>query len=374
MKLNGISVVIASKGRVKLLEDLLISLSHARNNFDKASEVILVDDSNKEDKEKIIEICRNLDVRLINFGPSVAEKRNVGAKNAKYDIILFLDSDCLASENLLNEHFKLYEDEKIGGVAGYLEFVGEDTFFWQAVDKTPFTICFSFPKWMDTVPRTPTANFSVRKEIFEEISGFDRTFPDKPGGEDVDLGLRMTKAGHIIKCNAKALVYHSKATWIPFKAMFRRLWYYGQANYYLAIKHPDYLMKIMPRKTFLSFIVILTIVLTSILSKNPINLLGILVWIILDLSLSAIFINKFASYKKTTFVKQVIVQVLILVNEMGYIWTCIRKRKFNLINQDLVYFDGQMDGIQDTSAIILWSNLINLTIIAILLLTTTIKW
>ncbi len=359
MKLNGFSIVIATKGRVKLLEDLLISVSEARSNFDGPSEVLLIDDSNERDVIEIEKMCEKYDAKRIYFSPSVAEKRNVGARNAQYDIIMFLDSDCIATPNLLNEHYKLYTDEKVGGVAGYLEFVGEDTWFWQAVDKTPFTICFSFPKWMDTVPWTPTANCSMRKEVFEKIGGFDRSFPDKPGGEDVDLGLRMIKAGYIFKCTADGLVYHSKKTWIPVKAMIKRLWHYGSANYYLAVKHPDYVMEIMPRKTFLYALGILGILASSILKFNPWILLLIPIWFCLDIMLSAVFINKFASYKGTSFLKQCVVQLLILDNELGYVFNCIRKGKPSLINKDVVYFDGQMDGIQDTSSIMTWCNLVS---------------
>ena len=363
MKLNGFSIVIATKGRVKLLEDLLVSVSKARSNFDGFSEVLLIDDSNENDVIEIEKMCEKYDARRIYFSPSVAEKRNVGARNAQYDIIMFLDSDCIATPNLLNEHFKLYTDEKVGGVAGYLEFVGEDTWFWQAVDKTPFTICFSFPKWMDTVPWTPTANCSMRKEIFDKIGGFDRSFPDKPGGEDVDLGLRMVKAGYTFKCTAEGLVYHSKKTWIPVKAMIKRLWHYGSANYYLAEKHPDYVMEIMPRKTSLYLLGFGGIIASSILKCNLWILLLIPIWFLVDIMLSAIFINKFASYKGTSFLKQCVVQLLILDNELGYVFNCIKKGKPSLINKDVVYFDGQMDGIQDTSSIMTWCNLISLMLL-----------
>ena len=363
MNLNGISIVIATKGRVKLLENLLISVKEARNNFEKPSEVLLVDDSKAEDVIAINEMCKKYDARRIEFGPSVPEKRNVGAREAQYDIVLFLDSDCIATPNLLNEHYKLYTDKKVGGVAGYLEFVGEDTWFWQAVDKTPFTICFSFPKWMDTVPWTPTANCSMRKELFEEIKGFDRSFTDKPGGEDVDLGLRMVKAGYTFKCTADGLVCHSKKTWTPVKAMFRRLWYYGSANYYLAEKHPYYVMKIMPRKSSIFLTGLLGVLIATLITLNAWLLLAIPIWLICDIMLSAIFINKFASYKGTSFLKQCVVQILILDNEMGYVWKCIQKGKPSYINKDVVYFDGQMDGIQDTSSIMTWCNLLSLLLL-----------
>ena len=95
------------------------------------------------------------------------------------------------------------------------------------------------------------------------VGGFDRSFPDKPGGEDVDMGLRITKKGYVFKCTKDGLVYHSKKTWIPVKAMFKRLWHYGAANYYLADKHPDYVMRIMPRKTMLYLVGIIAILFSS---------------------------------------------------------------------------------------------------------------
>lgn len=358
-KLQGISVVIATKGRVKLLENLLVSVKTARENFDGPSEVLLVDDSSPEDAARIEQICREQDARRIAFGPSVAMKRNVGADAAQYDIILFLDSDCVATPNLLNEHYQLYTDEKVGGVAGPLVFVGEDKWFWHVVEKTPFIICFSFPQWMDTVPWTPTANCSMRKDVFQEIHGFDRTFPDKPGGEDVDLGLRMIKRGYVFRCTKTGLVYHNKATWSTPKAMFRRLWYYGSANYYVARNHPDYVMKIMPRRAQIFAFMLLMTILASIIRMNPLLLIAWPVWLILDTALMAVFINAFARYKGTTFLKQFCVQLLILDNEAGYVFRCIHEKAFSLIGKDVVYFDGQMDGILDNGAIGVWEQTIS---------------
>ena len=359
MELNGISVVIATKSRVKLLADLLESVYLARLNFPGKSEVIIVDDSSERDVIEIDKYCEKYDVRRICFGPSVAEKRNVGAREAKYDIVLFLDSDCIATPNLLNEHYKMYTDDHVGAVAGLLEFVGEDTWFWKSVEKSPFVICFSFPKWMNEVPWTPTANCSVRKDIFEMVGGFDRSFPDKPGGEDVDMGLRITKKGYVFKCSKDGLVYHSKKTWIPVKAMFKRLWHYGAANYYLADKHPDYTMRIMPRKTTIYMIGIFAIVFSAIIKMSPLLLALIPAWIVADLSLTSIFFNTFATYKSTDFLHQVVVQLLILDNELGYVFKCLEKRKPSYIFKDVVYFDGQLDGLLDNGAIAVWCNLVS---------------
>ena len=60
MNLNGFSIVIATKGRVKLLEDLLISVKEARKNFDGPSEVLLIDDSNEIDVIEVEKCVTNM--------------------------------------------------------------------------------------------------------------------------------------------------------------------------------------------------------------------------------------------------------------------------------------------------------------------------
>ena len=88
---RGISVVIATKGRVKLLDELLESLDAARSRFPLPSEVILVDDSSPDDVREIEDMCERHDARRIAFGPSVAEKRNVGVRNSRYDVAQFME-------------------------------------------------------------------------------------------------------------------------------------------------------------------------------------------------------------------------------------------------------------------------------------------
>ena len=360
----GISIVIASKGRTKLLGELLESVFVARENYSSSSEVLVVDDSNPLDAEIIKAHCETYNCRLISFGPSVSGKRNLGAKEASYELLLFLDSDCLATSHLLEEHAKCYEDNKVGGVAGPLEFVGEDTWFWKAVEKSPYVICFGFANWLETVPWTPSANFSVRRQLFHDIGGFDEGFPNKPGGEDVDLGLRITKQGFYITCAKEALVYHSKSTWAPIKDMFRRLWHYGSADCYLLERHPDYGMSVLPRR-FLVYCSGLFLLFAYAAFSSWWLLLFWPAWVLVDLALTSLMINKFASYKRADFLQQMAVQVMMLTNEIGYIFRCLRRNKPGFLFRQMVYFDGQMKGIQHNGAINMWSLLTGVAMLVI---------
>ena len=362
---QGISIVIATKGRVELLGELLESLMTARARFFGKSEVILVDDSNQDDAERIEDLCSTYDAKRIEFGPSVPMKRNIGVKASKYEIVLLLDSDCLATPDLLNEHYREYEDKTVGSVAGLLEFTGPDTWFWGAVSNSQFVVCFDFPRWMDTVPWTPTANCSVRRSVFLSVGGFDTSFPNKPGGEDVDLGLRITKSGLRMKCNPAALVYHQKRTWIPVKAMIMRLWNYGSADCFLMERHPDLLFPCYPRRTF---IVILAIIVCSILavSASPVALLCLLVFLVLDLFFCAFSMQLYEG-RKATFFQQVVVQLLIVDNELGFLLRCLCRKKLGFMTKQLIYFEGQSFGIADRGSMLSIAHLISMLVMMLLL-------
>lgn len=362
----GISIVIPSKGRVKLLGELLESVFITRQKYMGKSEVIIVDDSNEKDAGAIKDLCGKYDSQMVYFSPSVAGKRNYGALKARYEIVLFLDSDCRASSNLLNEHVKLYTNEKTGAVLGLLEFVGEDTWFWKIVGNSQFVTPFYLPRWAEKVSWGPTANFSVRKSIFTEIKGFDEGFPNKPGGEDVDLGLRIVKHGYTIACTAAGLVYHSKQTWIPVKDMFKRLWNYGSADYFLIKKHPDYTINALPRRILIYLLVALMMIIFAIF-KSWIFLVLILVWFVFDLSLTSLFTNLCSKNKKVNFLQQFVIQILVMVNEMGFIVRAYQKKSIRYWFKQIVTFDGQLESVLQSGSINLWSHMISLVVLFLLI-------
>lgn len=339
----GISVVIATKGRVKLLIQLLESINKARENYEGECEVILIDDSAEKDRGEIEKACRRLDARVEHYSPSVAGKRNYGVRLAKYEIILFLDSDCAATPCLLKEHADKYINEKVGAVAGPLEFIGEENWFWKSVVLTPYLICFKMPYWGENSPWGTTANFSVRKDVFNKVGGFDENFPNKPGGEDVDLGLRITEMGYRIMNAPKGLVYHNKETWSAVKPMLRRAWYYGSADYYLIEKHSKIVTDAAPRRSMV-FALIMILCVGMALLKTAKYLWGIPLWLLFDVCGMAICMSRFG-YQKSSFLHQLVAQVIVLANEWGFVVNCLKHKKVKYCFKQMVYFDNQMKGI-----------------------------
>lgn len=363
-EINGISIIVATKGRVHLLEELLLNINTARDNYDKSVEVILVDDSSVSDQDKIEILCIKYDAVLEKYTNSVALKRSHGVEVAKYNLILFLDSDCKPVPEILKKHSECYISEKIGAAAGPLIFEGNENRFWKCVNLTPFLICFKMPLWGDTVPWGATANFSVRKEVFRQVGGFSSDFPNKPGGEDVDLGLMITEAGYKIKSVPDGIVYHAKETWSQVKPMYKRAWYYGSADYYLVNRHQDMVCDAVPRRTMISFWMTIIFIIFGTLG-SPWYFIGIPVWYLLDiLIMSGIMCG--TGFEKSNFLQQCVVQTLIIVNELGYVINCLKHGKPEYINRQIIYFENQLKGTMTNGHATFWRFVISYIIVFML--------
>ncbi len=354
-EINGISIVVATKGRVRLLEELLQGIDKARACYSKPVEIILVDDSNHADQEQISKLCRKYDARLERYTNTVAMKRNHGVAMSRYNLILFLDSDCNPVEGILNLHEACYNDKTIGAAAGPLEFVGDENRFWKCVTLTPYLICFKMPYWAPTVPWGATANFSVRKDVFEAVGGFSQEFPNKPGGEDVDLGLMIGKAGYTIRSAPEAVVYHAKQTWSAIVPMFKRAWHYGAADYYLAKRHEELTCQAVPRRTVIAAVVFVFCILAAIL-KGPALLLGIPLWAVLDVLIMSAIMSRIG-FEPSPFLRQCVVQLLIITNEIGYVRNCLIHGRPGYIHRQIVYFDNQIKGNVTNGHVTLWRTL-----------------
>lgn len=342
--MNGISIVIIARGRKKLLKELIVSIERAQQEVTFPTEIVLVDSTQGNDRSAVEKMSREHGLSYYYQDITVSAKRNFGASHAKYDTVLFLDSDCIVTENILKNYAKILKKypDAIGS-CGPLEFVGEDTWFWKVIEKTPYTIFFSTAKWGETFTWAPTANFLVKKDVFLSVGGFDETFPKNPGGEDVDLGMRMCSTGGKMYSCPEALVYHSKTTWCSPKAMFRRVFHYGRGDLCLVERHPEKTCACLPRRFIMILYGMLLYLLMGIF-LSPILLLGCLLTPVYEILMTAVLVNITQKYKRTSFLKQIVIQLLFLWNEAGFLQACVAFRKIRLRNRQLIHFKPQMDG------------------------------
>src|SRR5579884_568980 len=234
---EGISVVIPTAGRVKLVEALLASIAADALTCPFPVEIVLADSSFGPDREALSRLATEYRATLVPAPPPrPALARNIGAAHARFEFLLFIDSDTTLCIGTIQAHWQALR-AGADACAGSVEFTGTKTFPWRVVETMQVMLPFRYPSICNAVPWAPTANLSFRKDRFLAIGGFDTELPHY-GGEDVDLGFRFTDAGFRIQTSHSAVVRHNIETWARWSQNLPRLLSYGRADFYLIVRHP----------------------------------------------------------------------------------------------------------------------------------------
>jgi GT2 family glycosyltransferase len=227
---------------------LRVAATHYEQTDGGATEILIVDSSSSSTRSAIEAHCREAGARYVVGPRNVRMKRNLGVRLARHSVTLFIDSDCAADPDLLSRHARAYREstDRVDGCVGVVIFEQPPrTLFWKALERTSLTYCFGQARSGGTTIWGPTANTSYRTQILREVGGFDETFPFRLGGDDVDLGLRVTQAGHPLRNEPAAVVWHAPETW-GFWAVMRRAVRWGRMSVHLLRKHPTHSLLLFP--------------------------------------------------------------------------------------------------------------------------------
>ena len=155
---------------------------------------------------------------------TIPDQRNVGIKNAKGDIIAFIDSDCIPHKKWLVELTNPIRKEKENIVAGRVKLNDE---------KNIHNIEHEKLLTQKYINECPTMNVAINKSLYKSIGNYDESFRF---GSDVDFSWRAIKAGYKIRFNPKAVISHDLG---DSKNEIRRMYDYGKARTTLYMKHRD---------------------------------------------------------------------------------------------------------------------------------------
>lgn len=230
-----VSVVVPVLNREKSIGNCLKSLV----DMDYPSyEVIVVDNGSTDNTVQIVKEFRVRLVREKRKGPYMA--RNAGIKAARGGLILFIDSDCLATTNLLHCLVKEFRNDTIAGVGGPIishqpETLVEDFGHLAGIHQ------YSYPrgilKWNKKKFLSGgifTSNAMFRKDVLEKLHHFDDDFMS---GGDYDFCWRLQRAGYLLYFTPDAVVYHKHRgnLWGLVKQFFK----YGKEQPKLLKKQPE---------------------------------------------------------------------------------------------------------------------------------------
>jgi glycosyltransferase involved in cell wall biosynthesis len=190
-----LSVVIASHNRCELLRRCLDSLAGQTADAG-AFEVIVADDGSSDGTAAMVEGFE-APFRLRRLGlqqGGQAAAQNTAIEAAEGDVCLFLDDDMIASPELIAEHLAVHEREPMTLAVGQLAqepVSGRDPYahaFARRWNARYDELAQRELDWADCYG----GNLSAPRRTLLEIGGFAT---DLPSSEDLEVSLRLTRAG-----------------------------------------------------------------------------------------------------------------------------------------------------------------------------------
>jgi glycosyltransferase involved in cell wall biosynthesis len=184
-----ISVVIPTHNRPALLKRAIES---ALNQKTPAFEILIVDDANCSETEKLVYSYSTDKIAYIKNkdGSGASSSRNVGAKVATGEYIAFLDDDDVWLPDKLLKQSELITQRSLDAVFSRILIKYEDT-------DISYSTSASMPE--DSLEAICMENFIgatissvIRRQLFIKVNGFDEEFPAR---EEYDLWIRLIQSG-----------------------------------------------------------------------------------------------------------------------------------------------------------------------------------
>jgi len=223
-----ISVVIPVYNRVGLLQRTLAGIAAQEEYPVETLEVLVVDDGSDEDVAAAVDQvdipCPIAVLRQDRNGYGAGRARNLGARRAIGDVLLFIDADCMPSPHLLKRHSSWHARSRGLAVIGGRRFADTTDIDiaameagWETVDPIARTDWRSVLyrrtsnlRWGTEAYRAfLSGNVSLRRADFEIAGGFDQQFA-RWGGEDTELGWRLSEMGLLLVPDDAAAIYHQE--------------------------------------------------------------------------------------------------------------------------------------------------------------------
>ncbi len=196
------SVIVPAYNAENHLRSCLEAL--ASQDFPKADfEVLVVDDGSGDSTSEVAKSFGARVLRQSNQGP--ARARNFGAQQAKNEIVVFTDTDCVPTPTWLSEMVKPFSDPEVVGVQGAYRTKQKSL----VARFTQVEIEYRYRKMLSSQKLDWIGSYSAayRKEIFLKEQGFSRDFT-QASGEDPELSYKLSKKGLRLVFNPNAVVFH----------------------------------------------------------------------------------------------------------------------------------------------------------------------
>jgi glycosyltransferase involved in cell wall biosynthesis len=191
-----ITVIIPARNEEQYIAGALERLR--KQDFPHTYEVIVVDNASVD---RTVDRARQFDVHVIKenrMGVQFARER--GRKEARGEIIAYLDADCLPPPDWLTKGRAAFLDPKVVGVSGPYDYCDGSRIFRSLsmfVEKIFFSsIHYVVHDVLHVGGIIIGGNAFLRADAMEKIGGFDTSIAFY--GDDTDTACRVAKTGRLI--------------------------------------------------------------------------------------------------------------------------------------------------------------------------------
>ena len=228
------SIIVPVYNRPGEIKEFLDSLSAQTV---KPFELLIIEDGSKERCDHLLDHYRSFFSIHYYYKPNSgrSDTRNYGMERAAGDYLLFFDSDVILPPFYFE---KLQEAMN----ANYCDCFGGPDAADASFSNMQKAVSHAMTSFWTTggirggkavmekfCPRT--FNMGLSKEVYDRVGGFEDMM-----GEDIDLSLRIRKAGFTTRLIREAFVYHKRR--VNLSRFFKQVNNFGQARIWLQIKHP----------------------------------------------------------------------------------------------------------------------------------------
>jgi GT2 family glycosyltransferase len=170
-------------------------------------QLIVVDDASEDDTAKIAAAAGAMVLNGHGRGPAAA--RNLGARRANADVLVFLDADTAPEPGWLEALLAPFaHDPAIVAVKG--RYVTRQHGVVARFSQLEFEEKYARLERAERVDFVDTGTAAYRRDVFMAAGGFDESFPAQ-SAEDVELAFRLAEQGARFAFSPRARVRHMHA-------------------------------------------------------------------------------------------------------------------------------------------------------------------
>ena len=238
-----VSVVVPVRNEEKFISRTLTQIVEQDYPRDKL-EILVVDGMSEDGTEEIVkEIAKQYQfVKLLENPQRLSSSgRNIGVRNSKGDILIFIDGHCYIPSGLfLRGMVDIFEKTQAfclcrpappnpPDISSFQSAVAlaRNSFLGHGLDSTIYT---QKEGWVDPV----SSGAIYKREIFEKVGCFDESFD---ACEDVEFNFRIREAGLRGYTSPElTILYYPRDN---LRGLFRQMWRYGQGRLKFMRKHKN---------------------------------------------------------------------------------------------------------------------------------------